>query len=165
MEPIAESNRLRRLERALLVLEGLTFTYVRVYAVFRRNTQSIKDRAYYLWEEAGSPAGQDQFFWEKAAAELTHSLRFYTTVHDEKDLKEFEGPEFFVQKIEFFEDDLPIVSDMYRITHSALGFCSNPHADWLKEIEDFEKMLKNLNLVDADKIFSRQEKEACDELL
>ena len=27
----------------------------------------VRDRAYYLWEKEGSPAGRDREFWERAA--------------------------------------------------------------------------------------------------
>ncbi|MDR1694459.1 MAG: DUF2934 domain-containing protein [Lactobacillaceae bacterium] len=31
---------------------------------------SIREAAYYLWEKAGSPAGQDDYFWALAVEQL-----------------------------------------------------------------------------------------------
>jgi hypothetical protein len=36
--------------------------------------QQIQHAAYYLWEEAGCPAGRDQEFWFAARERLRHSV-------------------------------------------------------------------------------------------
>lgn len=34
------------------------------------NTPKVRDRAYYLWEEAGRPQGREHEFWARAAQEI-----------------------------------------------------------------------------------------------
>jgi hypothetical protein len=95
MEPIRQSSRERRLERALLVIEGLT----------------------YLYDDAEEqPDGS-------------------------------------------YKTGLP--SQVYRIAHAALAYCcasdDSKHDGcnaWLDEIEEAEKALKELNILNVEKIVS-----------
>jgi len=34
------------------------------------------------------------------------------------------------------EDDDPLLDQLYRIAHCASGVCSNPHADWVAEVNE-----------------------------
>ncbi len=36
--------------------------------------EAIAERAYYLWEAAGKPAGRDEEFWTRAESELTAAV-------------------------------------------------------------------------------------------
>lgn len=106
MEPIRESSRERRIERALLVIEGLT----------------------YLHDD----------LVRKPDVELADG----TIVHGGYEEKGFS-------------------SQAYRIAHAALGHCSAHDLEkhdgcnaWLEEIEEAEKALKELNIMDVEKILS-----------
>jgi len=32
--------------------------------------ERIRELAYHMWDQAGRPEGQDQYFWDKAEAEI-----------------------------------------------------------------------------------------------
>lgn len=38
-------------------------------------TPLVRDRAYFLWEEAGKPAGREHEFWAVASEEIEGDLR------------------------------------------------------------------------------------------
>ena len=35
------------------------------------NEQAIKEAAYYIWQNAGCPNGQDEYFWSMAVEQLS----------------------------------------------------------------------------------------------
>ncbi len=35
------------------------------------NEQAIREAAYYIWQNAGCPAGQDEYFWSMAVEQLS----------------------------------------------------------------------------------------------
>lgn len=37
------------------------------------NEQAIREAAYYIWQNAGCPAGQDEYFWSMAVEQLSKS--------------------------------------------------------------------------------------------
>jgi len=37
------------------------------------NEQAIKEAAYYLWQNAGCPNGQNEYFWSMAVEQLSNS--------------------------------------------------------------------------------------------
>lgn len=37
------------------------------------NENSIREAAYYLWQNAGCPNGNDEYFWSKAVEQLNKS--------------------------------------------------------------------------------------------
>ena len=39
------------------------------------NENSIKEAAYYLWENAGRPMGQDEYFWSLAVAQFSNNCK------------------------------------------------------------------------------------------
>ncbi len=49
-------------------------------------------------------------------------------------------------------------SDVYCISHVAIGNCNNPHEDWLKKIEEVEAVAKKYNLYDVEKELKKGEK-------
>lgn len=40
---------------------------------------------------------------------------------------------------------------VYRIAHACTGGCGNPHEDWLDEMDEFAKYLKERNVLDVEK--------------
>ncbi len=39
------------------------------------NENAIKEAAYYLWENAGRPMGQDEYFWSLAIAQFSNNSK------------------------------------------------------------------------------------------
>ena len=39
----------------------------------KNNENAIKEAAYYLWENAGRPMGQDEYFWSLAVAQFSNN--------------------------------------------------------------------------------------------
>ena len=37
------------------------------------NEQAIREAAYYIWQNAGCPVGQDEYFWSMAVEQLSKS--------------------------------------------------------------------------------------------
>ena len=35
------------------------------------NEQAIREAAYYIWQNAGCPSGQDEYFWSMAVEQLS----------------------------------------------------------------------------------------------
>ena len=35
------------------------------------NEQAIKEAAYYIWQNAGCPSGQDEYFWSMAVEQIS----------------------------------------------------------------------------------------------
>lgn len=54
--------------------ENLFFVIIFWSFVMSKNCEnSIREAAYYLWENAGSPAGQDEYFWSLALSQVSGS--------------------------------------------------------------------------------------------
>ncbi len=47
-----------------------------------QNEEAIRDRAYALWVEAGSPEGDDQRFWHEAERQLSREGEHDTSAPD-----------------------------------------------------------------------------------
>ena len=43
------------------------------------NENSIREAAYYLWQNAGCPNGNDEYFWSKAVEQLNKSSKKSTS--------------------------------------------------------------------------------------
>ena len=41
----------------------------------KNNENAIKEAAYYLWENAGRPMGQDEYFWSLAVAQFSNNCK------------------------------------------------------------------------------------------
>ena len=37
----------------------------------KNNEQAIREAAYYIWQNAGCPSGQDEYFWSMAVEQLS----------------------------------------------------------------------------------------------
>lgn len=48
-------------------------------------------------------------------------------------------------------DIQPLVSDIYKISHSASGLCGNPHTDWVSGYETISQRLKEMKICDVEK--------------
>ena len=43
--------------------------------MIKNNENAIKEAAYYLWENAGRPMGQDEYFWSLALAQFSNNSK------------------------------------------------------------------------------------------
>lgn len=46
------------------------FCYLELVMANKLNENSIREAAYYLWQNAGCPNGNDEYFWSKAVEQL-----------------------------------------------------------------------------------------------
>ena len=53
--------------------------------------------------------------------------------------------------LEEIDVDTKLINQIYRVAHSALGACKNPHESWVSEIDELQEGLKKARIVDCDK--------------
>lgn len=44
-----------------------------VYVMVKNNEQAIREAAYFIWQNAGCPQGQDEYFWSMAVEQFNNS--------------------------------------------------------------------------------------------
>jgi len=82
-------------------------------------------------------------------------------------LRVLEGLTYFLDDIMETEPKTPVehfVHNVYMIAHSAAGKCKTCRkGDWLDKIEEYEKMLKEVNIMDVEKELKEAEQAKCRE--
>ncbi len=46
-------------------------TYLELVIMSKNNEQAIREAAYYIWQNAGCPQGQDEYFWSMAVEQIS----------------------------------------------------------------------------------------------
>lgn len=49
-------------------------------------------------------------------------------------------------------DHEALLSEIYTLAHSAHGYCRNPHKDWLAYVDEVDARLKEMKIIDVDKV-------------
>jgi len=66
---------MRTLARQMMARQTLSDEEKAMSEIHEVTEQQVRERAYALWEEAGSPTGREVEFWRRAHDELTRSRR------------------------------------------------------------------------------------------
>jgi hypothetical protein len=85
-------------------------------------------------------------------------------IHDADRMERLERALLAIEGITYLHPDLEdkLNGQIYSIAHAALGFCE-PCAHRLSVIEDAEKSLKELNIIDVERVLAQRHHENFDD--